>query len=154
LTTVCALSTKCRKKIIESNRICCTINLDLTSHTTDLSLHAYMDALWACHADLKGHSGIIITIGHYGFPILCKSTKQMVVTRSSTEAELFSGMNILLYVRRIGQFLDIPSKVALPVYQDNTSTITMAYIGKVSNSKIILLDKRAIRQRVTTISLP
>ena len=23
-------------------------------------------------------------------------------------------------VRRIGQFLDIPSKVALPVYQDNT----------------------------------
>jgi hypothetical protein len=116
-------------------------------HGTDLSLHAYMDASWACHADLKGHSGIIITIGHYGFPILCKSTKQKLVTRSSTEAELFSGMDIiLLYVRRIGQFLDIPSKVALPV--DNTSIITMAYMGKgsaQSNSKFILLDKRTIR---------
>jgi hypothetical protein len=33
---------------------------------------------------------------------------------------LFSGIDT-------GQFLDIPSKVALPVYQDNTSTITMAY---------------------------
>ncbi len=107
-----------------------TINLGLTCHVADLSLHAYMDASWACHSDLKGHSG------HYGFPILCKSTKQKVVTRSSTEAELvclFSGMDILLYVRRIGQFLHIPSKVALPVYQDNTSTITMSYMGKGSS---------------------
>jgi hypothetical protein len=38
-------------------------------------------------------------------------------------------MDILLYVRRIGQLLDITSKVALPVYQDNTSTITMAEVG-------------------------
>ena len=73
-----------------------TINLGLTSHVTDLSLHAYVDASWACHTDLKGHSGIIITIGHYGFPILCKCTKQKVVV----------------------------------VYQDNTSTVTMAYMGK------------------------
>ena len=151
LTTVCALSTKCREpNEADMKRLYSvigyldnTINLALTCRVTDLSLHEYMDASWACHADLKGHSGIMITIGHYGFPILCKSTKQKVVTRSSTEAELvclFSGMDILLYVRRIGQFLDIPSKVALPVYQDNTSTITMAYMGKgsaQSNSKFM-----------------
>jgi len=68
-------------------------------------------------------------------------------------------MDILLYVRRIGQFLDVTSKLALPIYQDNTLTIAMAYMGKgsaQSKSKFmdILLDKRAIRQRVTTISLP
>ena len=113
-----------------------TINLGLTCRVTDLSLHAYMDASWACHADLKGHSGIMITIGHYGFPILCKSTKQKVVTRSSTEAELvclFSGMDIL----------------ALPVYQDNTSTITMAYMGKgsaQSNSKFMDLKYFFIKE--------
>ena len=60
---------------------------------------------------------------------------------------------ILLYVRRIGQFLDIPSKVALPVYHDSTLTITMAYMGKESAQSQVLLDKRAVRQRVTKISL-
>ena len=162
LTTVCALSTKCRdpneadmKRLYRViGYLDNTINLGLTCHVTDLSLHAYMDASWACHADLKGHSGIMITIGHYGFPILCKSTKQKVVTRSSTEAELvclFSGMDILLYVRRIGQFLDITSKVALPVYQDNTSTITMAYMGKgsaQSNSKFMDLKYFWIKEQL------
>ena len=70
LTTVCALSTKCRdpneadmKRLYRViGYLDNTINLGLTCHVTDLSLHAYMDASWACHADLKGHSGIMITI--------------------------------------------------------------------------------------------
>jgi hypothetical protein len=89
LTTVCALSTKCRDpNEADTKRLYRvigyldnTISLGLTCHVTDHSLHAYMDASSACHADLKGHSGIMITIGYYGFPILCKSTKQKVVTR-------------------------------------------------------------------------
>ena len=68
LTTVCALSTKCRDPdeadIKQLYRVVGylvnTINLGLTCHFTDLSLHAYMDASWACHADLKGHSSIMI----------------------------------------------------------------------------------------------
>jgi hypothetical protein len=96
----------------------------------------------------------MITIEHYGFPISSKSTKQKVVMRSSTESELvclFSGMDILLYVRRIGQFLHIPSKVALPVYQDNTSTIAMANMGKgsaQSNSKFMDLKYFWIQEQV------
>ena len=54
-------------------------------------------------------------------------------------------------VRRIGQLLDIPSKVALPVYQDNTSTIKMAYMGKgsaQSNSKIMDLKYFWIKEQL------
>ena len=54
-------------------------------------------------------------------------------------------------IRRIGQFLDIPSNVALPVYQDNTSTITMPYMGKgsaQSNSKFMDLKYFWIKEQL------
>jgi hypothetical protein len=56
-----------------------------------------------------------------------------------------------LYVRRIGQLLDITSKVALSLYQDNTSTIIMTYMGKgsaQSNSKFMDLKYFWIKQQL------
>jgi len=61
---------------------------ELHCKVNDLKFHAYFDAGWACHTDMKGHSGMVLTLGHFDFPILYKSQKQKVVTRSSTEAEL------------------------------------------------------------------
>lgn len=168
LTSVCGLSTKAKSpQLCDMQRIDRVLgylkkypDLKTKCHVTDLNIHAYMDASWNVHRDAKGHSGMIISLGHYGFPIVCKSQKQKIVTRSSTEAELvclFAGIDILLYIRRIGQFMGISSTKPIPVYQDNTSTITMAYMGRGSsnsNSKYMdlkyfwvkeHLDKKAIK---------
>ncbi len=53
---------------------------------------------------------MVLTLGHFGFPILYKSQKQKVVTPSSTEAELvcmYSGVDLALCYSRIGQFMEI-----------------------------------------------
>jgi hypothetical protein len=82
------------------------------SRPADSQLHAYFDAGWACHSDMKGHSDMVLTLGHFGFPILYKSQKQKVVTRSSsTEVELvcmYSGAELALCYRRIGHFRTTP----------------------------------------------
>ncbi len=77
------------------------------------------------HSDLNGHSRILITLGHYGFPIFCK-----VVTRSSTKAELV-----------LGSFLGIKVDEPVTVHQDNTSAIKLTFLGKGSsgsNSQVFL----------------
>ena len=96
-----------------------------------------------CHTDMKGHSGMVLTLGYFGFPILYKSQKQKVVTHSSTEVELvcmYSGVDLALCYRRIGQFMGIPDKAPLPVYQDNTSSMKIATMGhgsSTSNTKFM-----------------
>ena len=137
LTAVCGLATKC-KAPTDADQKCVdrvvgylanTIDLTLKCNVKDLVLHAYLDANWACHPDLKGHSGILITLGHYEFPIFCKSQKHKVVTRSSTEAELvclYAGIDILLYIRRIGPFLGI--KVDEPVQAHGSAQLSVRYV--------------------------
>ena len=49
-------------------------------------LHWYMDAAFAVHRNMRGHSGGALTLG-LGFPI-SSSGKQKLNTRSSTESEL------------------------------------------------------------------
>ena len=46
----------------------------------------YVDASFAVHPDMRGHTGGALTLGR-GFPLV-KSTKQKLNTRSSTESEL------------------------------------------------------------------
>ena len=140
-----------------------TKHLGMNIKVTDTELNAYFDASWNCHPDAKGHSGIVITIGQFGFPIIYKSSKQKIVTRSSTEAELvcdFTGTDILLYARRLWLSLGYGTKDEPTVlHQDNTSTITISYIGRGSsgsNSKYMdlkyfwikeYLDKNIIRMK-------
>ena len=123
-----------------------TQDLGITVIYTDMRLFAYFDAAWAVHADLKGHSGIYITLGHNGFPILFKSLKQKTVSRSSTEAELiamFEGLDYLLWIREIHTFLGYDNtEEPITIFQDNTSSITLAYMGRTSsrsNSKYMNL---------------
>jgi hypothetical protein len=119
LTTVCALVTKCKEhRAADKVRLHHVIGylaeykyLELNYKVADLQLHAFFYALWASHSGLK------VTLGHFGFPILYKSQKQKVVTRSSTEAE-----------------------PPMPVYQDNTSSIKIAAMGhgsSTSNTKFM-----------------
>ena len=162
LTAVCALATKCKEpRSADEVRLHRVIgylaeykDMELHCKVTDLQLHAYFDAGWACHTDMKGHSGMVLTLGHFGFPILYKSQKQKVVTRSSTEAELvcmYSGVDLALCYRRIGQFMGLPDNVPLPVYQDNTSSMKIATMGhgsSTSNTKFMDLKFKWLKQHI------
>ena len=141
LTTVTALATKCKSpNHHDMNRldrvigyVYTTKDMGIKLHVKDIKVYAYIDASWACHIDLKGHTGIVCTLGKMGFPIMFKSQKQKVVTRSSTEAELaamFTGLDIVLYLRRLLKFFGYSQSESITIYQDNTSAIKMAYMGR------------------------
>ena len=53
----------------------------------DLSLEAHIDASYGVHEDGKSHSGMHLSLGLGAFFV--KSSKQKIVTKSSTEAELY-----------------------------------------------------------------
>jgi hypothetical protein len=101
----------------------------------EMKVYAYMDAAFAVHGNRVSHSGIHFTLGKYGNTILCKSTKQKTVATSSTEAELiciFDGLDYLIWIRNVLSYLGYPQGTTT-IYQDNTSTITMAYMGRGSS---------------------
>lgn len=61
----------------------------------------YIDAAYGVHSDGKSHTGSCVVIGDVG-AIHCKSSKQSIVTKSSTEAELIAlsdSANQGLYIR-------------------------------------------------------
>ena len=64
-----------------------TYDLALVLGADDIqTMYTFVDASYAVHDDMKSHTGGVITFGRGG--IACKSAKQKLVTKSSTEAEL------------------------------------------------------------------
>jgi hypothetical protein len=93
-----------------------------------LQLYAYIDASYCLHSDTKGQTGIIITLGKTGPPVFCKSKKQKLVSRSSTEAELIAlneGLPEVIWAKQFMENLGITQSM-VTVYEDNTSTIILA----------------------------
>jgi hypothetical protein len=90
-----------------------------------MRLGGYIDASWGCHHDGKGHSGLVITLG--GCTVMCMSSKQKLVTRDSTEAELVALSDKCMNVLKCHDFLtEQAMDCGLPVLlQDNTSTIAL-----------------------------
>ena len=54
----------------------------------DLTVYQYIDASYGVHRDGKSHSGSVTTLGNTGGTVDARSSKQKLVTLSSTEAEL------------------------------------------------------------------
>ena len=50
----------------------------------NITINSYIDASFACHRDGKSHTGEMITLG--GGAVFAKSSKQKLVSKSSTEA--------------------------------------------------------------------
>jgi hypothetical protein len=103
-------------------------------------VQSYIDASYGPHADGKSHTGAIIGIGD-ALAILAKSSKQKVVTKSSTEAELIAVTDVVSdvldlkgFVEELGYSMSGTEKPAI-VYQDNQSTIKLMENGPPSNSK-------------------
>ena len=94
-----------------------------------LALEGYIDASFGCHPDGKSHTGLVVTL--YGCTIMCMSSKQKLVTRDSTEAELVGMSDKLICIIQCRDFLYAQGvECGVPVvHQDNTSTITMVTKG-------------------------
>jgi hypothetical protein len=112
-----------------------TVNLGIILRPGDgpIQLSAYADASYGVHPDGKSHSGLVIALG--SGPVFVRSSKQRIVTKSSTEAELISLSDSCSQVIWSRDFLAAQGYDIGPatVFQDNQSTMALAERGR-SNS--------------------
>ena len=108
--------------------------LILSSNGTGI-LKWWIDAAFAVHPNMRGHSGGGFSMGR-GFPIV-SSTKQKLNTRSSTEAEIVGVddfMPAVCWTRYFMEAQGYPINDNV-VYQDNQSSMLLEKNGKASSSK-------------------
>ena len=67
-------------------------------------LRSWVDALYAVHPDMKSHSGGVMLFGTGG--LICKSSKQKLNTKSSSEAELVGVSDYLPNTMWVKMFLE------------------------------------------------
>jgi hypothetical protein len=96
-----------------------------------------VDAAFAVHPDMKGHTGGFMTMGKgtlYG-----TFKRQKLVTRSLTEAELVGVYNIMPQILWTRQFLEAQGYTVSDsiVHQDNKRAIQLEENGRASSSKQI-----------------
>jgi hypothetical protein len=109
---------------------------------SELILKTFVDASYGVHHDRKSHSGMAITLGKG--VIAVKSTKQKIMSKSSTEAELIAASDMAGYALHLYAFLKelCFSECRLTLYQDNMSTISMLKNGKLSSNRSKHIDIR------------
>ena len=95
----------------------------------------WVDAAFAVHPNMRGHSGGGLSLGR-GFPIVT-STKQKLNAKSSTEAEIIGAddfMPAICWTRyfMLAQGYDVLDNV---LFQDNKSAMLLEKNGKASSSK-------------------
>ena len=106
-----------------------------------ICVRVFIDAAYGVHPDGKSHTGSCVVIGDVG-AVHCKSSKQSIVTKSSTEAELIAlsdSANQGLYIRN---FLISQGYKMEPVtiYQDNTSCMALVDRGRSGAERVIFLS--------------
>jgi hypothetical protein len=85
---------------------------------------------------MKSHSGMMLTIGRGA--IICKSTKQHIVTKSSTEAEVVAASDMAGDAIQLNLFLthqNINNDRPVILLQDNMSAILLLKNGKSSANR-------------------
>ena len=108
------------------------------------TVSVYADASYGVHSDSgKSHTGCVIMIGEAG-PVLVNSSKQKIVTKSSSEAELVSvsdsaSQGIHLWNFLGAQGYDMPP---LRLLQDNKSTISLLMRGGPASQRSRHIDIR------------
>ena len=111
-----------------------SIDRDYTLGADDMGIMmTWVDAAFAVHPDMKSHAGGVISFGRCG--IVCKSTKQKLNTKSSTEAEFVGASDYLpsnmVWVKFFleAQGYSMESNV---LGQDNKSAIRLGKNGRMS----------------------
>jgi hypothetical protein len=117
-------------------------------------IECFVDASFAIHDDMKGHTGSVITMSGSKGAVFSKSTKQRIVAKSSTEAELVAVSDSLPQVIWTRNFLkkqgyDIPQAI---LYQDNQSCIMLSEKGNTVSQRTRHINIRYffIQDRVAT----
>jgi hypothetical protein len=108
-----------------------TREMELVLGADDLTqMHAYIDASHAVHDDGKSHTGLVVTFGRGA--VMCRSSKQKIVAKSSTVAELVGLSDAIDHVMWLKEFMSSQGYEMKPVvvHQDNQSTIVLAQKGR------------------------
>jgi hypothetical protein len=113
-----------------------TIDLPLIlSGDNVIELRWWVDASYGVHSDMKGHTGGTLTLGNGS--MYSTSTKQKLVTRSSTESEVAGVYDVLPQILWTANFIrdqGYPVDTSI-LYQDNRSAILLGTNGRQSSSK-------------------
>ncbi len=98
-------------------------------------LHWYVDAAFAVHPNMRGHSGGALTLG-IGFPI-SSSSKQKLNTCSLTESELVGVDDLMALIIWSRNFLKAQGYTVVDniLHQDNKSAILLERNGRMSSGK-------------------
>jgi hypothetical protein len=129
-----------------------TLEEFLTIGADDIcKMKTWVDASYAVHEDMKSHTGGVVSFGQGA--IMCKSSKQKLNTKSSTEAELVGASDYLPYAIWATKFLGAQGYVLKEnvLYQDNQSTIRFEKNGRRScgpNSRHIDIRYFFIKDRL------
>jgi hypothetical protein len=101
----------------------------------DVHLLVYVDASYGVHADGKSHTGVTISLGRGTVHV--RSSKQKIVTKSSTEAELVGLTDSLGQSIWTRDFLGGQGYTMGPadVFQDNLSTMALAAKGRSTSDR-------------------
>jgi hypothetical protein len=91
------------------------------------------DASHGLYPDGYGHGGQILKYGrNRNAPVLARSFKLKIMTRSSSESELVTtedGSTFVVWTTQLLQDMGFPPQKPVKVFQDNLSTIIMAEQG-------------------------
>jgi hypothetical protein len=93
----------------------------------DLELNCYVDASYLLYDDSKSQTGFCLSFNHGGF-FYSKSLKQIVVTTSSTHAEMqamFQLVSDIIFIECVLHELGRPLKLPAIILEDNQPVITL-----------------------------
>jgi hypothetical protein len=113
-----------------------TISLELRLGADSLhEFWSWVVASFATHPEMHSHTGGVISFGRGG--IVCKSKKQKINTKSSTEAELIGASDNLPHTLYVKMFMKAQgySINKATFYQDNKRAIKMELNGKASTGQ-------------------
>ena len=107
-------------------------------------LFAFVDASYALHNDMKGHTGALI-FDECGNLLFASSTKQKLMGKSSTDAEIIAVHSVMNTIETIKDLFDElnhthngssdPNLPPVCLYQDNQSAIFLMENGDSSSDK-------------------
>ena len=116
-----------------------TINMPRILRADNLSImKTWVDAAYACHPDMRSHTGGVISFGKGVYTQ--KSSKQKLNTKSSTESEVVGASDYIPWAVWTGWFMEAQgySLSKSIFYQDNQSAIRMEKNGR--QSLLVLVD--------------
>ena len=161
LFAVCAMARKSKSPTDQDRQavvrilqyIAGTKTLGLRLHSGEgIVLYATVDASYACHPDLKSHTGCTLHLGRHSGSVNSLSKKQTITADSSTVAELIGAhlaAHEIMWARNFLSELGFPQTSPTVLFEDNLSTISLIVNkGNGERTKHIQLRHNFVREQV------